>query len=359
MLVFQDPSNPNSTYLLESILDACSEAQKVTAAFAYATAAGVRLMTQGSAFQNLIENHEVDLVVGVDGVTNVGALNALQEVSSNHERFQVRVFLNPRNDVIFHPKVCWTKGDSGGVVIVGSGNLTEAGLLGNWEAYSYEELDKGGLHEVEMTWSNWVDRHSDWLRPLSDADVRTRAAANTVMARQGDLPTLQSVPTQQVEGVQGSVHPLDESHVLIAEIPRSGNRWKQANFKKNDYENFFGAEVGQQRLVVFRFVKADGTLSPYEHSRPSVEVKSQNYRFELDAAAGLPYPDEGRPIGVFVRVATRTFLYHLLMPGDQEYHSVVAILDATGDDSTVRRNRTTGAELRKNWPAAPFWNLTD
>jgi hypothetical protein len=56
--------------------------------------------------------------------------------------------------------------------------------------------------------------------------------------------------------------------------------------------------------------------------RPSVAVRSQNYRFELEAAAGLPYPANGRPIGIFVRIATRTFRYRLLMPDDRLYGQV-------------------------------------
>jgi len=43
-------------------------------------------------------------------------------------------------------------------------------------------------------------------------------------------------------------------------------------------------------------------------------VRSQNYRFELEAAAGLPYPTSGRPIGIFIRLSTRMFIYKIFMP---------------------------------------------
>ncbi len=363
VLIFQDPMDPRSRYLLESLLDACGSARKVAGAFAFASSAGVRLVTQDTSFREVAENHEIDLIVGVDAVTNNEALDSLLEASSGNQDFRVRAFLNPRNDVIFHPKVCWTKKNDTGVVITGSGNLTEAGLLGNWEAYSLETLNRQQLIEVESTWEDWLERHDEWLRPLDDKEVRNRASQNTVMAQQGDLPTLQTRPEtsedERKSETDSQTHPLDGSPVLVAEIPKSKDRWKQANFLKNDYENFFGARVGERRLVMFRHVEQNGKLSPYTHNRRSVEVKSHNYRFELDAATGLPYPQDGRPIGVFIRIATRTFLYHLLMPSDQEYPNVVRILDESDDNSSVRRFRMTALQLRQSWPTAPFWNLSD
>lgn len=353
MLIMQDPTNPDSTYLLESLLDACTSATKLAGAFAYATASGVRLLTSSDVFKTLIDNHEVDLIVGVDGVTNNVALDCLSEAAAGHDNFRVRAFLNPRNDVIFHPKFCWTKNDDSGSVIVGSGNLTEAGLLGNWEAYSCEQVDLERLGEVESVWNEWAARHEYCLKPLDDDEVRSRATQNTVMARQGDLPTLSTAPADDLAEEVESSHPLDPSAVLIAELPK--NRPGQADVGKPAYENFFGARVGEQRLVMFRHVEANGELSPYSHTRRGVEVSSHNYRFELAAASQLTYPKNGRPIVVFVRIATRTFLYHLLMPSNAEYANVLQILDDRDAESSVRRIYMNAAELRILWPTGPFW----
>ena len=57
----------------------------------------------------------------------------------------VRAFLNPKPEGLFHPKFCFTKRQGGGHLIAGSGNLTEGGLLGNWEAYSVDELNAHGI----------------------------------------------------------------------------------------------------------------------------------------------------------------------------------------------------------------------
>ena len=103
----------------------------------------------------------------------------------------------------------------------------------------------------------------------------------------------------------------NNAEVLIAEIPASGDRWSQANFDLENYRNFFGAnEAVGNRLVIFRHVNEDGTMAEYERNRPPVTVKSRNFRFELAAASGPPYPNgEFRPIAVFVRIVGRTFFY--------------------------------------------------
>ncbi len=115
--------------------------------------------------------------------------------------------------------------------------------------------------------------------------------------------------------------------MLVAEIPKAGNRWAQANFDLANYEGFFGAKVGSQRRISLHHVDASGALGEVE-SRPSVEVASQNYRFELAAARGRDYPSEGSPIGVFLRLGTGEFLYALLLPGEAGYRQVDNLLSA-------------------------------
>lgn len=130
MLVIQDPTNEQSTYLLESLLDAFRSAEKVAGAFAFASSTGVRLFTEDKAFHEVALQHPIDLVVGIDAVTNNRALDSLDAVARKYPSVKVRAFLNPRREALFHPKFCWTKNRTGGHLIAGSGNLTEGGLLG-------------------------------------------------------------------------------------------------------------------------------------------------------------------------------------------------------------------------------------
>jgi hypothetical protein len=147
---------------------------------------------------------------------------------------------------------------------------------------------------------------------------------------------------------------MDE--VLVAEIPRSGDRWAQANFDIETYENFFGAKVGSQRRVMLYHVDEAGDLAPVE-SRPSVEVASQNYRFELAAASGLPYPAKGRPIGVFARLSTGQFMYMLLFPGDPGHAEMEQLLATSwaGRQDRMRRLTFEASEVRDAWPECPLW----
>jgi hypothetical protein len=119
---------------------------------------------------------------------------------------------------------------------------------------------------------------------------------------------------------------LSLSPVLIAEVPRSGNRWKQVNFDVQTYQQFFGVTLGSTKVVRFHHVQGDGTLAAGE-DRQAVEVKSQNYRFEIGAAHGLRYPTNGHPIVIFEKITDSTFNYVLLMPEQPEHNLIQKYLD--------------------------------
>ena len=74
-------------------------------------------------------------------------------------------------------------------------------------------------------------------------------------------------------------------------------------------------------------IKKDGTLGEVA-KRVSVKVKSHNYRYELLCdETKLPYPSgNDRPIGVFIKVDDRNFLYQLLMPSDYAYGKIKGYL---------------------------------
>ena len=361
MLIFQDPTNRDGTYLLESLAQAFESATAIRGMYAFASSAGIRLLSEDRHFRQVARLGSVELIIGTDAVTNVRAIDALANVGRTYPAMTARAFLNqePR---LFHPKFCFVKYQNGGRLIAGSGNLTEGGLLGHWEGYAICELDEDEYAHVEDQWDRWTERYHDWLLPLDDPRVRERAADNTVLAREGDLPTLVA-PGGTVEEEPEAIHLIPgTSTVLVAEIPRSDNRWNQANFDLDNYENFFGArEDAADRMIILRHVDADGTKAEYEAKRPPVTVKSRNFRFELAAARGLPYPAEGRPIGVFIRMAGRTFFYRLLLPDDLEYEIVRDLLEErAGPDhapNRMRRERMTVDELRAAWPNSPFWRL--
>ena len=111
--------------------------------------------------------------------------------------------------------------------------------------------------------------------------------------------------------------------VLVAEIG-GGPRWKQVNFPVEIFESFFGATRGDNSYrIVLQNIAKDGSLGKME-TRQAVSVKSKNYRFEIKCPeTDGPYPGEdNRPIGLFVKVGEREFVYQVLLHGHPRYEAM-------------------------------------
>jgi len=364
---FQSPGIPGDASLLECLLEAFSRSRSGWGAFAYASRQGVRLLFHDEVFNLFARNGTFQLVIGTDSITNTRALEELSALNAQHDEVQCKVFYQNPVRRLFHPKFCWfTHEDArghliGGTRITGSGNLTGGGLTTNWEAFTVTRLTADEIRAEHEKWLAWNAAYARFLRSLSDEDVLARAAANTRVPRRvhGAVVPLQvgAGPAADEDNIAEDVvvdAPVAGNDVLVAEIPKSKERWKQANFDIENYEQFFGFTRGRVRRVILQHVAQNGVIGDVE-VRPGVEVASKNYRLELEAASGLDYPLEGRPIGVFVRIDDRTFRYCLLMPDGQGYAEVAKFLRAhwNGRRDRVSRVRTDAATLRANWPTAP------
>ena len=334
----QDPQWPDSTYLLEEILVACEGASGGVGTFAFASAAGVNLLLDDPQFSLFLSSAPFELILGMDAITDTKALDAVRTKVTAHPDLTARAFLGTAAGSLFHPKVCWFKHPFGCVCLAGSGNLTAGGLRGNCECFSVVKFKQEQMRAFDLMWRSWFDFHASELLPLDHPDVRKKALENE---------RLKSVIEKQqkeilVEDRNGRIvvgpAPRADAKVLIAEIPRGGSRWNQANFDLETFQGYFGASPGHTQRIMLTHVDMQGRMGPQE-VRPSVAVKSHNYRFELDAASGHPYPSRGRPIAVFVRVATRTFRYRLLMPGTQAYRETSEYLKTHGSEQAYRVRR--------------------
>lgn len=357
-LYIQDPTDQQAPFLHERILEVCEEATHGAGAFAFVTREGADLLLNDEIFRGLAARGTFDLIVGVDGVTNVRALMALQNMSRELPGLTVRVFYHDLfPQAVFHPKFCWFRHRTKGVLIAGSGNLTTRGLRGNWEAFAIVDLEVDAADALEAQWARWIEAHTAHLRPLDDENVLARAALN-IQQRRPRGPAVAPEEAGFEAAEEPPAVPTQLLRVLVAEIPRGSGRWNQANFDLNSFQNFFGAQPGVVQRIVLQHVDADGVPGSLE-SRPSVSVPSRNFRFELKAAARLPYPEEGRPIAVFVEIAPRTFRYRLLMPNDPQYMVMNAFLDTmwTGRSDRMRRVITTTDELQQAWPDSPLWRM--
>jgi hypothetical protein len=347
MLHFQS-AGAESGYLLEHLLIESIGAKRGGGIYAWANTAGIRTLISDPIFIEFLKDANFRLYVGLDSITDVAAIDALDSLASQYWRLDVRAFLNPGSG-LFHPKLSWFESNEQLTLVIGSGNLTMGGLKNNWEAFTVTKLtgDQAALmlDRIEA----WLTTLGPNLLPLSDSRVRERAAQNTGSERNLKREPVAHSPTPVIAS--------ETNAILVAEIPRSGDRWAQANFDRDHYENFFGAAVGSQRRIVLYNVEQDGRLGNVE-SRPSVEVASQNYRFELAAAKNIPYPSDGRPIGVFFRLNTGDFLYQLILPDDPGYSELEALLTSHFPGSSphhMRRIDVSVDALRAAWPNSPLW----
>lgn len=333
-------------YLLEQLLLESIGAARGGGIFAWANVNGVRSLLEDDVFGEFLDTGIFRLIVGTDSITDIATVDRLIELSSRRNHLEVRAFVSPSGS-LFHPKMAWFEHDDHLSLIVGSGNLTMGGLRSNWEAFVILKLVGKERMDALAEIDRFLMTHVDHLFPITDTRVREQVSKNI-----GNERSFKSSPAATTKGaVAQSVE-----DVLVAEIPRSDNRWKQANFDRHNYEDFFGARGGSQRRISLYHVDSAGVIGDVE-SRPGVKVASHNFRFELAAASGIPYPTSGRPIGVFLRLVTGEFIYSLLLPGDPAHRRIDALLATHwgGPAGQMRRIRLTANELESAWPDAPIW----
>ncbi len=368
----QDPTYSESYSLHEALLQACEGAYSGGGAYAFVSTGGVKLFLEDDVFEKLASNGVFKLVVGIDEITSERALKKLNDLKNRYdENLEVYAFMHDTKGSLFHPKFSWFKNARGGILVLGSGNLTEKGLRRNREAFSFIEVNQSEIEEIEKYWNDWLDHNNSYLKPIDDGEVLKKARLNTKIYSRIKAKVELDIEIEDQEEQEHQITQIKEDEdieawnfgnrdpVLIAEIPNNNVRWKQANFDKNSFVNFFGAIPGNNDLrILFRNVLGDGKLADIE-VRQSVSVSSHNWRFELGAASGKAYPTNGRPIGIFIRVSTRMFLYIIAMPTDSFYKEIRQFLDMkiSTTKNRMKRYHTTVAELKGECSHLPIWKV--
>lgn len=352
-LYVQDPAARTTSYLLEMLADAADSATEAVGVFAFASRDGVEMLLGDAGFAGLLKRGSVTLIVGIDAVTNRSTLEDLAARSSRCRSLKVRVFWHDTG-ALFHPKVCYFRGAKRHTLIVGSGNLTPGGLRDHFEAFTVTSGSASEVGPLIEQLKRFLDSHKSGTRPIDD-EALERAANNKRFegieratpkgrgASRGDHGELVSAPSG--------------TRVLVAELPRGGDRWQQANFDGATIETFFKADAGSptRRLVFLNEVNDDGTLGPDE-VRPCVLTLSRNLRIQLRAHSRDDYPSRGRPIAVFRELKARHLAYQLLLPGEVGYKHALQLL-ADEPPETIRRRTTTVRELASGWRSCPLLRL--
>ena len=321
----QDPTHTGTTYLYEAILAAAGQATEWRGLYAFATRDGVDHLIEDKIVHDLMNGGgEIDLVVGVDAVTNRATLERMQELELRHANFRPRVFWNESGG-LFHPKVSdFGLADGGRIVIVGSGNLTPGGLMGNFEAYTVIRADQGNEIDIGAL-EEFLERHADGIRRI-DEEVLERAAANIIRplagGRRGARVRRGRMRARPVALEAGRAAGF--GRVLLAQVPRAGGRWAQVHFNAHVIHGYFRLNRLDIERVYLTRVSPDAIRGEVEVRRCVFSAGSnRNHKIEVGAARDLDYPDDGRPILIFRERQLRTYDYMLLMPGDDGYGPVL------------------------------------
>ena len=340
----------------EALIGSCSSSIQGYGAYAFASKSGVDILINDKEFDSLLDRGNYSMIVGVDEITNTQCLDRLSEINKTRPNFKVQAYCHNDKGSLFHPKISFFKNEEEkGTLIVGSGNLTLGGLRKNREAFGVIELSQDEYKRIELYWLAWLEESSSRIRELSDEEVVRKAKENIYVRKPNDNQTEMEkelgVASDDQSDISETVaegwHYIADNKVLLAEIPKSGDRWKQANFDKHSFESFFGATPGDNsQRIILRGLNDDDSLSSIE-VRPSVSVKSQNYRFELDAASGLLYPTQGKPVGIFIQLTMRMFLYHLYMPDHPLYSEISDWMNTNwkGRKDRMKRIESTAGDL--------------
>lgn len=360
----QDPSDPDTLYLYEALVGQVktSSLRSWRGIFAFATGNAVHsLFVEDPDVNRFVRTGKVSLVVGIDAVTNVSALEQLAELNRQYTGFHAKVFVNPGTG-LFHPKISHFSHDGGGAtLIVGSGNLTPGGLKNNIEAFSVVVAYETELASLSA-WDEFLLRHSSDIRDI-DEEALSVARANQAAWSSRRQKAKEAEPDEvdgpeESENIEDDPEPLEESRILVARVPRGAGRWQQIHYNERVVSQFFRIAPGTEHRVFLRQIHTDGTTGPIE-PRPLVYSET-NRNMKIEAAAGRnkEYPDEGRPIIVLRETGARSFDYILLMPEDAGHKQMMDFTEqresvgrTVGD---VRRVIATYGELKREWPDFPL-----
>jgi HKD family nuclease len=363
----QDPTNPQTIYLFEALVEGFSEACAARGIFAFASRDGVDALLTDEAVTDFLGRGALDLIVGLDAVTNRPTLERLQELQTEYASLQVRVFWN-RTTGLFHPKIAHFEGMGGKQsIIVGSGNLTPGGLKDNFEAYSIVRAGAGEVANL-ASWELFIERHRSNIRPIDD-EALERAARNIFHGgrrRRRDVePDVTREEPQEDQGEEEEQEKeehgmlvVPSQRMLIAHIPKAGGdygRWNQAHFNKEIMERFFQAQPNMNQRIYLMERRKDNTWADQEVRPVVYSQANKNLKIELGARKGERYPSRNPPIAIFRELQVRTFQYVILMPGEPGYAPMLRLtqmLPSVGRG--LPRVLTDVANVRRLWPDCPL-----
>ena len=354
----QDPTDPKTTYLYETIVGVAHDAVAWRGMYAFASQGGVdKLIADDSVVSFFKRGGSASLIVGIDAVTNKAALEKLSHYAAKHDKFLPSVFWTPKNG-LFHPKLShFRHADGRETLIVGSGNLTPGGLANNFEAYTVISSEPGEAVDVSV-FETFLTRHAGIILPI-DEKALTRAALNIIQRVKGKAKVVPSEALDDLVPIPDSIAAsvaMEKQRVMVAQIPKAGGRWTQAHFNADIVHQFFRITDRTLQRVFLTYVNSDGTRGDEEPRRCVFSEANKNYKIEIETAGQSVYPAEGRPIAVFVERNVRIFDYLLLMPHAPGYAKMLHLTETLPQvGKGTARVLTDTDQLRATWHECPLF----
>ncbi len=360
----QDPTNPPRSPLFDVLVSLAEdgEVRYLRLFFGFLTGSGMDALLGVPSVTAVLRQSEVDVLVGLDAVTDRAGLERLLALAEENQAFRALVIKNTTGALI-HPKMLFAQYNDGrSVAVVGSNNISFGGLNGNVEAYSIARFNRG--EDVDLSdWDGFLHRWRPLITPIDDEAL---AAAERNEHRLARLRTAARDTTSgeaEVVVSDGQAHETStesaadlEEPLLVAQIPKAGDRWPQIHYSAQIIADYFEVAAGDP--VYLR--EFDSTV--VEEAQVVYSTVNKNYKIELGAAGDAQraggYPAEGRPVVLFRREsgALRRHRYVFLMPGDDGHAEMAALAEAEFDGPSnqvprviVPRNRVLTA-----WPACPL-----
>ena len=153
--------NTFGEFLIEAFSGKYGEFNLFMAAIAFVKISGLNHIIN-SINEFLKKGNSCKFVIGIDQLgTSYDALKLLLDILGDAQD----IFINHDENqfVTFHPKIYYFENRQNGLLIIGSGNLTQGGLFSNEEGFSIVELDFSidkdvncmtEIHKVFDDWSN-------------------------------------------------------------------------------------------------------------------------------------------------------------------------------------------------------------
>ena len=332
--------------------------------FGFLTRSGVDALMGVAEVRDVLLQSKVEVLVGLDAVTDRSGLERLLELAGENPDFKPRVIKNTTGALI-HPKMLIARyADGRTVAVVGSNNLSFNGLSGNVEGYSIARFEP----EEHVDLSDWDEFVRRWDPVITEIDDEALAAAESNVRRLERVRiTARETSSRPDSGVMisdGQAHETPasgtgdlEEPLLVAQIPRAGNRWSQVHYSAQIIQDYF-----QVKADARVFLRKFGTTDVEERKIVYSEDTNMNYKIELGAARDAEraggYPADGRPVVVFRREGgkLRRHRYVFLMPGDDGHAEMSELAKATfeGRANQVPRVILPRSRVMTAWPECPL-----